>query len=810
MGRGGATMPQWDLVQSDCIVIQGSDMAECHPIAFRFALQAKERGATLIHVDPRFSRTSALADLHVPIRPGGDIALLGGLIRHVIQTESFFRAYLLAHTNAAEIVGDGFQDTEDLDGLFSGFDPERREYDQSTWSLGDGARDESLVDPHCVLQIIRRHFARYTPEMVETVTGIAPALFTRLADTLCAASGPDRTAAFCYAVGWTQHTTGVQIIRAAAILQLLLGNMGRPGGGILALRGHATIQGSTDIPTLYNLLPGYLPMPDARERHTTLDEYLAAALPDADGWRNGRAYVVSLLKAWFGENSDASNDFGFGLLPRIAGDYSHLPMFVRMRDGGVQGMFVMGQNPAVGGQNARLQRAAVRKLDWLVVRDVFETETAACWYRGPEFESGDVSPREVATEVFFLPAAVAAEKDGSYTNTHRLIQWHDRAVAPPGDSRSEAWFMVELGRRLKERYAVSDNPRDRAIQALTWEYPVDDDGEPDATAILQEISGHRVSDGQGLRSTAELRDDGSTASGCWIYAGVCPSASENRARARQADPTDGGHHLGWGFAWPDNRRTLYNRASADADGRPWSERKRLLAWDDAAWTWVGGDVPDVSAPPGQGASDSATPWGAPAFGMVPGGRARLFVPSGLVDGPLPAHYEPIESPIANPLYGQSTNPTAMLFAREDNRLHGRADRRFPHILTTYRLTEHHTAGGMSRWLPWLAELQPELFCEIGSQLAAEKSIRHGDWVTISTARGSIEARALVTERVKPFRLGRRWVHQVGLPWHWGFQGLVSGDVVNDLTALVADPNITIHEAKALTCEIAPGRRGSRG
>jgi formate dehydrogenase major subunit len=797
MGRGGATTPQWDLVNSDCIVIQGSDMAECHPVAFRFVVEAKERGATVIHVDPRFSRTSALADLHVPIRPGSDVAFLGGLIRHVLENERYFKEYVAAYTNAAELLRDDFQDTEDLDGLFS---------DASTWAYA-GQRDETLQHPRCVFQVLRRHFGRYTPEMVEEVCGIAPQLFARVAAALCGASGRDRTTAWCYAVGWTQHTTGVQIIRAAAILQLLLGNIGRPGGGILALRGHATIQGSTDIPTLYNLLPGYLRMPDAREPHETLARYLDAEFP-ATGWMaNGPKYVVSLLKAWFGDAAAAANDYGFGWLPRISGDHSHLPIFVRMRDGGVRGLFVMGQNPAVGGQNARLQRRALQELDWLVVRDFFETETAGFWRRSPEVERGEVLPRDIKTEVFFLPAAATLEKEGSYTNTHRLVQWHDKAVDPPGDARSELDFMVDLGRRLKELYAGSPLERDRAVRALGGTPARADD-------VLAEINGFRVADGAPVSGFAELRDDGSTACGCWIYSGIRPEPGRNLARAREAD-ADAGNHLGWGFAWPANRRVLYNRASADPAGQPWSEAKRLIVWDAEARRWTGGDVPDfplgkppdaAADPNGRGVDGHS---GADPFLMQADGRGWLFAPRGLKDGPLPTHYEPIESPIENPLYRQSTNPLAEIWRRDDNRLNRRDERRFPYVITTYRLTEHHTAGGMTRWLPWLADLQPELFCEIGSELAAEKGVRNGDWVTISTERGEVEARALVTERIKPLRMGRRRVHQVGLPWHWGWQGLARGDVANDLTALVADPNVTIHEAKAFTCNLEPGRRARK-
>jgi formate dehydrogenase major subunit len=490
-----------------------------------------------------------------------------------------------------------------------------------------------------------------------------------------------------------------------------------------------------------------------------------------------------------------------------------MPTFMRMRDGAVRGLFVMGQNPAVGGQNARLQRQALAQLDWLVVRDLFETETAAFWRRSPEVQRGELVPRDIKTEVFLLPAAATPEKDGSYTNTHRLIQWHDKAVDPPGDARSESAFLVQLGRRLKELYADSTLERDRPIQDLTWDYPTAGPlDEPNVESVLAEVNGWTTADRAPLPGFAALKADGSTACGCWIYSGVRPAEGRNLARARKPDPDPNTHHLGWGFSWPANRRVLYNRASADPDGRPWSERKRLIAWDETAGKWDGADVPDF---PAQKRPDTAADStghgidahsGADPFLMQADGRGWLFVPHGLKDGPLPTHYEPIESPVENLLYGQGTSPTADLWPRKDNRVHRERDDRYPYVITTYRLTEHHTAGAMTRWLPWLAELQPALFCEIGSELAAEKNVRNGDWVTISTERGEVEARALVTERIRPIRMGRRRVHQVGLPWHWGYQGLTRGDVANDLTPMIADPNVSIHEGKAFTCDLRPGRR----
>jgi formate dehydrogenase major subunit len=825
-------------VNADCIVIQGSNMAECHPVGFRFVMEARERGATIIHVDPRFTRTSATADVFAPIRPGTDIAFLGGLINYVLTHDKWFKEYVLAYTNASTIIGEDFQDTEDLAGLFSGYDAEKRMYDPVSWAYAGEAqhpasepieartgesyserqsrtkaaappRDETLQHPRCVFQILKRHFARYTPELVEQVCGTPQDIFLRVAEAITANSGRERTTAFCYAVGWTQHTVGVQNIRAAAILQLLLGNVGRPGGGILALRGHATIQGSTDVPTLYNLLPGYLQMP--LESQPSLDDYYATNQSAGGWWHHLPEYMVSLLKAWYGERATAENDWGYSYLPKLdpATDYSYYPMFFKMKDGKIKGLFVMGENFAVGGPGARVEREAMRKLDWCVVRDPFLVETADFW------KLDGVDPATVETEVFFMPAAWPPEKDGSFTNTQRMLQWHEKAVDPPGEARSETWFMVHLGRRLRELYANSQEERDQPLLAMTWDYPLEDEmQEPSAQAVAEEISGYRVADGAQVSGFGELRDDGSTACGCWIYSGVAPEKGVNLAARRERDkPGEHTNHSGWGWAWPNDRRILYNRASADPDGQPWSERKRLVWWDREQRRWTGYDTPDFprdkapdtpAQPDAMGIDAHA---GADPFIMTGDGRAWLYAPSGLKDGPLPAHYEPFESPVANALYPDwQNNPCVITFDRRDNPMHGRDNPRYPYIITTYRLTEHHTSGAMSRWNSWLSELQPALFCEIDAQLAQEKGVANGDWVTITTSRSSIEARALVTDRVQPLQIGKRRVHVIGLPYHFGPSGLVTGDVANDLIGVALDPNVRIHEAKAFTCDLRKGRK----
>jgi formate dehydrogenase major subunit len=830
----------------------GSNMAENHPVGFQWVVEARKRGAKVIHVDPRFTRTSALADLHVPIRAGSDIVFLGGIVNHILEEDRAFKEYVVPYTNAATIVSEDFRDTEDLDGLFSGWDPESRTYDPDTWQYQDmevaaasgerergaptgqaahGAHggtleegeprhhDETLQHPRCVYQLLRKHFARYTPELVEQTCGVPREQFLEVCRSLCDNSGRDRTSAFCYAVGWTQHTVGVQYIRAASIIQLLLGNVGRPGGGILALRGHASIQGSTDIPTLYDILPGYLPMPSAIA-HESLDEYAEKNAPPAGYWANMRAYTVSLLKAWWGDAATADNDFCFQHLPALTGDHSYYETLGGMVDGRVKGFFVMGENPAVGAGNGRFNRQAMRNLDWMVVRDLVEIETAAFWYDSPEIENGEVAPQDIGTEVFFMPAATHVEKKGCFTNTQRLLQWREQAVEPRGDCRSELWFMYHLGRIVREKLAASTLERDRAVLDLTWDYPVEgryDD--PNADAVLREIGGVDLTTGKELPDYLPLKADGSTACGCWIYAG-CYADGVNQVARRRPGSQQSLVAPEWGWAWPMNRRLLYNRASADPEGRPWSERKRYVWWDAEQHKWAGEDVPDFKADrapdyvPPDGATGPDALRGDEPFIMQSDGKAWLYAPAGLVDGPMPTHYEPHESPFANPLYeSQHSNPARRQIRRDENRYNPTHGERgvdvFPYVATTYRLTEHHTAGGMSRWLPHLAELQPEMFCEVSPELARERGLEHGGWMTVVTMRTAIEGRVMVTDRVAPLVIGShppQRVHQVGLPYHWGSRGLVTGDSANDLVGLVLDPNVHIGEYKALTCDVRPGRR----
>ena len=695
-------------------------MAEAHPVGFQWVMEAKKRGATIIHVDPRFSRTSAVANLHVPIRAGADIAFVGGLINYVLSNDKYFRDYVVAYTNAPVILNEDFRDTEDLDGLFSGCDPEHRTTTgrpgvtrATRMAPASGARGmepghtgrsgrrpaarrtapvaprpipsrtatRRCSIPRCVFQILKRHFARYTPDMVAQVAGVPEEQFLQVARLITENSGRDRTTAFVYSLGWTQHTVGVQYIRTAAILQTLLGNMGRPGGGILALRGHASIQGSTDIPTLFDLLPGYLPMPfahgdddldsyvqDEKRAERLLGQHQRLPGQPAEGvvGRRGHRGQRLLLR-----------------LPAPADRRATAPTTTVLAqiEGTCSGYFLFGQNPAVGSANARMQREGLANLDWLVVRDLVMIESATWWKDGPEIETGEMRTEDIKTEVFFMPAAAHTEKSGSFTNTQRMLQWHHTAVEPAGDARSDLWFTYHLGRRIREKLAAAAADRarhaetvlgeagaldiDRPILDLTWNYPTEGpQDEPDADAILAEINGYD-GDGKPVSSYTQLKSDGSTSAGCWIYCGV-RADGVNQADRRKPGREQNWVANEWGWAWPANRRVLYNRASADPDGKPWSERKALVWWDEENGTWTGHDNPDfvASRPPSyrppKGATGVAAIAGDSPFIMQADGKAWLFTPAGLVDGPLPAHYEPQESPLPNLFYAQQHNPVRQL------------------------------------------------------------------------------------------------------------------------------------------------------
>ncbi|TBH21030.1 formate dehydrogenase-N subunit alpha [Thermus thermamylovorans] len=812
-GRGAMTNHSIDFKNADVVLIQGGNPAENHPLAFRWIVEAKERGAKIIVVDPTFNRSASVADLYVPIRTGTDIAFLGGLIKYILDNGLYDEYYVREYTNASFLVHPDFRTATDLDGVFSGFVPlednpfYRGAYDRSTWSYqldenGMVRRDPTLEDPQTVFQLLKRQYSRYDLDTVAAVTG-APKEKILAAYELYASTGrPDRAGVITYAMGATQHTYGAQHIRGYAIVQLLLGNIGIPGGGVNAMRGHSNIQGTTDMAFLYHDLPGYLGIP-TRE-YPTLEDWLRtrtprAVLPGAvNWWQHYPRYFISLLRAWWPE---VHPEEAYSYLPKLGphkggipakdSDYTHHAIFYGALKGAVKGLFTFGQNPAVSGGDSKAIWRGLESLEWLVVLDPMETETAAFWKR-PGFD-----PAQNRTEVFLLPSAVWAEKEGSMTNTGRWVQWSSKLVDPPGQARDEIWFLTELLRRLRQLYREEGGAFPEPLLRLSWW-----DYSPKVTEeIAKEINGKDLRTGRQLSSFTELRDDGTTACGNWLYTGCFTEEGNMMARRdpRDTHPLGLGLYHNWGFAWPLNRRILYNRASVDLQGNPRNPGKWLVRWNPEAGRWEG-DVPDGAAPPG------TLP-----FIMFPEGVGRLFAAQ-MVDGPFPEHYEPPESPVTNRLNGQGTSPIAKLWRVEGVTSWGGPEE-FPIVLTTKRLVEHFHTGMMTRNVPWLFELQPDPFVEISPELARELGIRNGQWVRLESARGATYARALVTPRMRPLVLGDRVAHQVNLVIHWGYQGklpeALQGRVANAniLTSSSHDPNTFMPGTKAALVRLAPAEIG---
>jgi formate dehydrogenase major subunit len=797
-----------DIANSDCIMAIGSNAAENHPASFGHITDAKEKGAKLISVDPRFTRTSSKADIYAPIRSGTDIAFIGGMINYVLndmdQTPSNYNmVYVKEYTNASFLINPGFKGAVDLDGLFSGYNESSRSYDKATWSYQKDAngiplKDKTLKDPNSVFQHLKRHYARYTPAKVNEICGTPQDVFMEICQTYAATGKAGKAGTIMYAMGTTQHTYGTQNVRVYALLQLLLANIGVAGGGINALRGEANVQGSTDQCLLAHILPGYLGQPINKD--DTLSSYLKRVTPvtsdpnSANWWQNYPKYIVSLLKAWYGDAASMDNDFAFSYLPKTTkpyNDYSWIGLFEAMYAGIIKGLMVWGQNPAVCGPNANMEREALGKLDWLIAVDLWETETAAFWKRP------GVKPEEIQTEVFLLPAAVSFEKEGSVTNSGRWMQWRYKALNPPGEAMEDLWIINQLAMKLKELYRSDGGPLAEAVSGLAWNY-----GEhPSPRDVAKEINGYDLTTGKLLNSFTSLKDDGTTSSGNWLY---CNSYVEpdmepdapipgNRSSRRDTDP--GTYNIGlypkWAWCWPVNRRIIYNRASVDLNGDPWDKDHPVIWWKEGKWT---GDVPDGGWPP-MAVDPVATKY---PFIMQSEGHGHIFG-GGRVDGPFPEHYEPWESPVENAMSGTQNNPTFKIWNSEMD-YKGTPDK-YPIVCTTYRVVEHWQAGQLTRNLPWLVELQPEMFIEISEELAEEKGITNGKKAVVTTARGKVEAVALVTTRFKPFKMNGKTVHQIGMPWHWGYTGLSTGDSANVLTPHVGDANTMIPEYKAFLCNV---------
>lgn len=786
-----------DLKNTNCALIIGSNAAENHPISFKWLLKAREeRGARIISVDPRFTRTSSQADLYAPLRPGTDIAFIGGLINYALENNLYFRDYVVNYTNAAFLVDEGYSFH---DGLFDGYDPQTKKYDGKSWKYAMGLdekplKDPTLTHPRTVFRLLKKHYSRYTVEKVCAITGTSKEVYLEVAKAYCATGRPDKSGTIMYAMGATQHTVGSQNVRSYAILQLLLGNIGVPGGGVNALRGESNVQGSTDMGLLFDQAPGYMALPPAAPEYANLKGYLDKETPKAGFWTNKPKFFVSFLKAMYGEAATPGNQFGYAYLPKRdpKKNYSYISLFEDMYDGQIRGAFFFGQNSAISGPNSNKENSALDKLEWVVISDLWETETAAFWKRP------GAKPAEIATEVFLLPAAASFEKEGSITNSGRWIQWRWKAVNPPGEARSDLWILHNLHRRIRARYAASHATKDQPLLNLSWQYGLGE--EPDIEAIAREISGYDTRTGQQLTTFLNLADDGTTVGGNWILGGMYPPEG-NKAKSRNtADKGGIGSYLGWAFAWPANRRILYNRSSADLHGKPWSNDKKVIWWDPVAGDplknehgkWVGLDVPDFK--PTVSPSDAG---GSNPFIMRPEGVAGLF--SKLNEGPFPEHYEPFESPTANSLSTVNLNPVVKIFKSPMNE-RGDAEK-FPIVVTTFRLSEHMQGGGMTRNLPWLAELMPELFVEISPTLAKARGIIPGQDVVVASARGEVKAKALVTNRWKPLMINGKEVEQIGLPWHFGFMGIATGDVANKLTPHVGDGNTLIPEYKAFLCNI---------
>jgi len=798
-----------DIRNTDLVVIMGGNAAEAHPCGFKWVTEAKaNRGAKLIVVDPRFTRSASVADFYAPIRQGTDIAFLLGVINYCIQNDKIQWEYVKAFTNAGYVVKEGFAYN---DGLFTGYDESKRDYDRSSWeyeigSDGFAVVDETLQNPRCVWNLLKAHVATYTPEMVERICGTPKDKFLKVAEMISECSSPTKTMTSMYALGWTQHSKGSQNIRSMAMLQLLLGNIGVRGGGMNALRGHSNIQGLTDIGLMSNLIPGYLNIPVEREVDFTTYMSSRTFKPlrpnQTSYWQNYKKFFVSFQKVMWGDAATPENDFAYQYLPKLdVPAYDVLRYFEMMHQGKVTGYFCQGFNPLLAFPNRQKIVESLSRLKWLVTMDPLETETSRFWENHGEYN--DVDPASIQTEVIQLPSTCFAEDEGALVNSGRWLQWHWAGGSPPGEAKHDTWIMAQIHRRLRALYEKEGGAFPDPILKLTWNYQ--DPDEPSPEELAKELNGYVVetvydqSDpakvvlekGKQVVNFSALRDDGTTACGCWIYSGCFNEAGNNMARRDNTDPDDTGAYSNWAFSWPLNRRILYNRASADLQGNPWDPSRKLIAWDGTKWS--GYDVPDIAP--------TAKPGEVGPFIMNPEGVSRLFARGLMREGPFPVHYEPFEAPIANVVAPKIRgNPVARVFQSDVAQF--ATSEEFPYAATSYRLTEHFHYWTKHNRVN--ATLQPEFFVEISEQLAAEKGIAHGSWVRVWSKRGEVKAKAVVTKRIKPLVCDGKPVHVVGIPLHWGFTGKArKGWGPNSLTPFVGDANIETPEYKAFLVNIEP-------
>jgi len=810
-GRGAMTNHWVDIKNANLILIMGGNAAEAHPCGFKWVTEAKAHNkAKLIVADPRFTRSAAVADYYVPVRAGTDIAFLGGVINYLLTHDKIQHEYVKAYTDVSFIVR---ADYTFKDGVFSGYNEAKRSYDKSTWMYELGAdgyvkTDPTLKNPRCVFNLMKAHYSRYTPELVSSITGTPKEQFLKVCEMMAETAAPDRTMTIMYALGWTQHSVGSQMIRTAAMVQLLLGNIGMVGGGMNALRGHSNIQGLTDLGLMSELLTGYLTLPG--EKETDYKAYIEKRVqkPLRPGqmsyWQNYHKFHVSLMKAWYGNAAHKDNNWAYDYLPKLDKMHDMLQVFEDMHQGKINGYFCQGFNPLAATPCKVKVGRALAKLKYLVTIDPLATETAAFWQNHGEYN--DVDPAKIQTEVFRLPSTCFAEENGALVNSGRWLQWHWKGADPPGEAKSDLEIMAGIFLKLRELYQKEGGAFPDPILNLTWNYAMP--SEPSPEEVAREINGKALEDlvdpkdktkvvrkaGEQLDGFGQLTDDGKTSCGCWIYTGCWTEKGNMMARRDNSDPSGLGNTLNWAFSWPANRRIQYNRASCDPSGKPWDPNRKLIGWDGAKWT--GADVPDIKL-------DAAPADGMNPFIMNSEGVGRFFVVDKLKDGPFPEHYEPFESPLdVNPLHPKNpkakNSPAARVF-KDDLDQFGDAQE-FPYVATTYRLTEHFHFWTKHTRLS--AILQPEQFVEIGEDLAKMKNIKSGDRVRVRSIRGFIKAVAVVTKRIRTLDVYGKKVHTVGIPIHWGFQGVAkNGFIANTLTPFVGDANTQTPEFKAFLVTI---------